>query len=214
MSEPEPTDSSVQAVVDHLLGSDDHSGDPQAIDRPWVRAALGLGSNLGERLVRLQAAIDLIAADPQVRPISVSPVVETDPVGGPDQPDYLNAVFVIETQLPALELLALAHLAEFEAGRQRTVRWGPRTLDVDVLAFADTVSEDPFLTLPHPRALQRAFVLVPWAHVDPHFAISSAGDLLVTVADALTALPAQDLAGVREPKSLFLTVPNGHTLVT
>jgi 2-amino-4-hydroxy-6-hydroxymethyldihydropteridine diphosphokinase len=104
--------------------------------------------------------------------LAVSPFVETDPVGGPPQPDYLNAVVVIDTDLDPHALLELAHHCESLARRQREERWGPRTLDVDVLAYDDLVSEDPLLILPHPRATQRAFVMVPWAAVDPDFSVS------------------------------------------
>lgn len=131
------------------------------------RAVLALGSNLGDRLQILQGAVDALAATTGIDVMSVSPVYETAPVGGPDQPDYLNAVVLADTSLPPGGLLGRAH--EIEAGAQRTrqVRWGPRTLDIDVIAYGDQVSGDPGLTLPHPRAHERAFVLAPWLDVDP-----------------------------------------------
>jgi 2-amino-4-hydroxy-6-hydroxymethyldihydropteridine diphosphokinase len=132
--------------------------------RPVV---LALGSNLGDRLANLRAGLDVLSASGEITVTSVSPVYETAPVGGPDQPDYLNAVIVGRTELPARAILRLAQTAEQAAGRVRSVRWGPRTLDVDVIAVGDERSEDAELTLPHPRARERAFVLVPWLAADP-----------------------------------------------
>jgi 2-amino-4-hydroxy-6-hydroxymethyldihydropteridine diphosphokinase len=113
-----------------------------------------------------------LRAVPEISNVEVSPLFETDPVGGPDQDDFLNAVAVIDTSLTPESLLAVAQRCEEEAGRERQERWGPRTLDVDVLAYDDVVSHDEALTLPHPRALRRAFVLIPWAAVDPEFVVS------------------------------------------
>jgi 2-amino-4-hydroxy-6-hydroxymethyldihydropteridine diphosphokinase len=151
-----------------------------------VRAALGLGSNLGDRAEVLKSAIATISRTPNVTVAAVSPFVETDPVGGPEQPDYLNAVVVIDTSLTPEELLSLAHTCEQLAGRIRDVRWGPRTLDVDVLAYDQVARHDAALTLPHPRATQRAFVLVPWAAVDPSFVVAgrTVGEWADTVDDA------------------------------
>ena len=154
-----------------------------------VRAALGLGSNVGDRQSHLTNALAILRAAPEVVVVEVSPFVETDTVGGPDQPDFLNAVVVVETTLPPDALLALAHQCERAAGREREERWGPRTLDVDVLAYADVVSDDPELTLPHPRATERAFVLVPWSAVDPAFVVAGR-----SVADWAAAV---DTSGVR-----------------
>jgi 2-amino-4-hydroxy-6-hydroxymethyldihydropteridine diphosphokinase len=157
------------------------------------RAALALGSNLGERLPLLQGGIrDLVSE--VIELVAVSSVYETDPVGGPKQGAYLNAVIVVETTLEPLELLARAHRAEAAQNRVRVERWGPRTLDVDVLSVAELVSDDPVLTLPHPRAHERGFVLVPWAEVDPTYVVPG---LDATVAELLDRLPAADLTGVR-----------------
>jgi 2-amino-4-hydroxy-6-hydroxymethyldihydropteridine diphosphokinase len=98
---------------------------------------------------------------------AVSPVYETVPVGGPPQPDYLNAVVLAETTLPPLEFLDRLHEIEAAFDRVRVVRWGPRTLDIDIISVAGERSEDPELTLPHPRAHERAFVLAPWHDIDP-----------------------------------------------
>lgn len=137
-----------------------------------VRAALGLGSNLGDRRALLTAALESLRDEPGVEVVAVSSLVETDPVGDVAQPDFLNAVVVVDTSLAPLELLALAQRCEQDAGRVRGERWGPRTLDVDVLAYDAVESDDAVLTLPHPRAVERAFVLVPWAEVDPTFEVA------------------------------------------
>jgi dihydroneopterin aldolase/2-amino-4-hydroxy-6-hydroxymethyldihydropteridine diphosphokinase len=128
-------------------------------------------------------------------------VYETAPVGGPAQDDYLNAVLMAVTDLPALGVLSLAESAEAVAGRVRTVRFGPRTLDVDVIAYGDQTSEDPELTLPHPRAHERAFVLAPWLELDPAAALPGQG----TVADLLAAIGTD---GVRRRADLTLSLPS------
>jgi 2-amino-4-hydroxy-6-hydroxymethyldihydropteridine diphosphokinase len=139
-----------------------------------VTAVVSIGSNLGDRLAALQTAVDIL------EPFAVSPVYESVPVGGPPQPSYLNAVLVCD--LDAARTWDLAQQAEQALGRERTVRWGPRTLDVDLIV-ADGVPPGGIL-LPHPRAAERAFVLVPWHDVDPEADIPGRGrvaDLLVTV---------------------------------
>jgi 2-amino-4-hydroxy-6-hydroxymethyldihydropteridine diphosphokinase len=132
-----------------------------------TRAYLALGSNLGDRLAHLQRAVDALADESTVTVVAVSAVYETAPVGGPDQGAYLNAVAAIDTDLDPWQLLALAHRLEQDAERVRTVRWGPRTLDVDVLLHGDTTLDDERLTIPHPRMWERGFVLVPLADVAP-----------------------------------------------
>lgn len=131
-----------------------------------MQAVLGLGSNLGDRWSQLAAAVArLRCLDPAAK---VSPVYETAPVGGPSgQGPYLNCVVVLETDRKPEELLDLAHELEEAAHRVRLERFGPRTLDVDVLLAGDVVSDDPVLTLPHPRMFERAFVLAPLAEVAP-----------------------------------------------
>jgi dihydroneopterin aldolase/2-amino-4-hydroxy-6-hydroxymethyldihydropteridine diphosphokinase len=134
-----------------------------------VRVALGIGSNMGNRLGHLQSVLDSLNAASDINVVDVSPVYETAPVGGPDQDSYLNAVVIINTALSPQEILDFAHDCEIRAGRVRDVRWGPRTLDVDILAYGALSSDDEKLTLPHPRIAQRGFVLMPWADVDPMF---------------------------------------------
>lgn len=171
-------------------------------DRP-VLAVLGLGANLGDRMAALQHAIDLVCADPAVTPVGVSAVFETDPVGGPTQPDYLNAVLLVRTTLVPVEVLALAHLAEQDLQRVRDVRWGARTLDVDVITYGDVTSADPVLTLPHPRAAIRAFVLVPLSDVAPDLQL--AGQTMTAV-QLLEKCSADDIAGVRRRSDLQLAI--------
>jgi len=146
------------------------------------RAAVALGSNLGDRLGALQGAVDDLAGLPGVRVVAVSPVFETDPVGGPEQGRYLNAVVALDTTRTAADLLAAAHRIEARHGRTRQVRWGARTLDVDLLAVGTQTSDDPALALPHPRAAERAFVLVPWAAVDPGFVVAGLGPVAALAA--------------------------------
>ncbi|WP_442864183.1 2-amino-4-hydroxy-6-hydroxymethyldihydropteridine diphosphokinase [Arthrobacter sp. ATA002] len=113
-----------------------------------------------------------LADHPGVRLQAVSPVVRTRPVGGPEQPDYLNLVVSVETDLPPHDLLAHCQSVENAHHRKRGVRWGPRTLDVDIITYGNLVLDDETLTLPHPRAGSRAFVLQPWAWMDPNAELS------------------------------------------
>jgi 2-amino-4-hydroxy-6-hydroxymethyldihydropteridine diphosphokinase len=139
--------------------------------RPPVRRAyLGLGSNLGARAHALQHAVDGLAAADGVTVVEVSSVYETDPVGGPEQPDYLNAVVAIDTDRTPRELLQIAKRLEDEAGRVPGERWGPRPLDVDVLLVGDDEVDEEDLVVPHPRLYDRAFVMVPLAELDPMLA--------------------------------------------
>lgn len=131
-------------------------------------AFLGLGSNLGDRLATLQAAVDLLSAEPGIDVDASSGVWETAPVGGPSQPDYLNAVLRVATALSPPELLAACARVEARLGRVRDVRWGPRTVDVDVLLIDDRTVDEPDLTVPHPRMTQRAFVLLPLLELEPN----------------------------------------------
>jgi 2-amino-4-hydroxy-6-hydroxymethyldihydropteridine diphosphokinase len=168
------------------------------------QVVLALGSNIGDRLANLQDGVDHLASAPGLRLRAVSAVFETTPVGGPAQPDYLNAVLLADSELPARSILDHCQAAERELGRVRKERWGPRTLDVDLIACDDEVSSDPVLTLPHPRAHERAFVLAPWLDVDPaaHLVgFGSVADLLALadktgikrlVGQTLAVVPAQE----------------------
>jgi 2-amino-4-hydroxy-6-hydroxymethyldihydropteridine diphosphokinase len=152
-----------------------------------MTAVLSIGSNLGDRLGWLRVAVQVLA------PHTVSPVYETAPVGGVQQEDFLNAVLLCE--LDASAAWERAQQAEAAAGRDRSVRWGPRTLDVDVVTAPGPVPQD--LVLPHPRAHERAFVLVPWSDADPAAVLQGHG----AVAGLLAAL---DRRGVRRRDDLVL----------
>ncbi len=164
------------------------------------RVVLALGSNLGDRLENLQGAVDALFDTPKLTFVAVSPVYQTRPVGGPPQPDYLNAVVIAATAEPAQTVLKLAQGVEKAFHRTRQVRWGPRTLDVDIIVRGDEVSDDPELTLPHPRAHERAFVLSPWLDADPDAELPGRG----RVADLL---PGVSSAGVRRRGDLAIRPP-------
>ena len=168
---------------------------------PMTAVVLALGSNLGDRQDILQGAVDAIVGLPGVRVTAVSPVYETVPVGGPAQPDYLNAVVLADAARPARELLDRLHEIEAAFDRVRLVRWGPRTLDIDIIVFGSERSDDPELTLPHPRAHERAFVLAPWHDVDPDAALPGHGPVAELLAKA-------DHSGLRL-SDLSLVIPEG-----
>ena len=149
-----------------------------------TRVVIALGSNLGDRLDYLQSGLDGLFDTPRLVFLAVSPVYETTPVGGPEQPDYLNAVAIGETTLPAQAVLERCQSLEDAFGRVRGERWGPRTLDLDLIVYGDEVSDSPGLTLPHPRAHERAFILAPWHDTDPDAELPGQG----RVADLLKAL--------------------------
>ena len=162
-----------------------------------TRVVLSIGSNLGDRLAHLGAAV---AA---VRPVAVSPVYETAPWGPVAQGDYLNAVLIADDPARDAESwFALAMALEQSEGRTREVRWGPRTLDVDLIQVTDgdspVISADPRLTLPHPRAHQRAFVLLPWTAVEPDAVLTGHGP----VAGLAARLDADERAGVHRRDDL------------
>lgn len=159
-----------------------------------MTAVIALGANLGDRLAALQAALDDMAAA-GLSVAAVSRVFETDPVGGPEQPAYLNAIAVITDEPGPHALLETLHEIEHAHGRTREVRWGARTLDLDIITISGVRSDDPDLTLPHPRAHERAFVLTPWLDVDP--------DAVLGVGDA--ERPVRDLLDVTGTRGVWLT---------
>jgi 2-amino-4-hydroxy-6-hydroxymethyldihydropteridine diphosphokinase len=159
-----------------------------------TRAVLSLGANLGDRAGAIRTAITALKDDGLV---ARSTLYETPPWGPVEQPPYLNAVALVRGPRDAAGWLDLAHELERAAGRTREVRWGARTLDVDVVTVtgddgAPVLSDDPDLTLPHPRAHERAFVLVPWLALDPAAEIPGRG----RVADLVAALPDGEVAAV------------------
>jgi 2-amino-4-hydroxy-6-hydroxymethyldihydropteridine diphosphokinase len=163
-------------------------------------AVLGVGSNVGDRLEHLRGCVaalgDVVLA--------ASPVYSTAPWGGVPQEEFLNAVLLVDDRdADAQEWLRRGQCCEAAAQRTRNVRWGPRTLDVDVIDVEQTRRDDPQLTLPHPRAHQRAFVLVPWLDVAPRAVLAGRG----TVAELVAALPAAERRSVRRRDDLTLGSP-------
>jgi 2-amino-4-hydroxy-6-hydroxymethyldihydropteridine diphosphokinase len=130
-------------------------------------AFLGIGSNLGDRRAQLAAALRELSADPAVRIVQGSSIFETKPVGNTDQPDFLNMVVQLNTALPPLALLKVCLDVEAWLGRERRERWGPRTIDLDVLIYGNEKFNDERLVLPHPRMHERSFVMVPLAEIAP-----------------------------------------------
>jgi 2-amino-4-hydroxy-6-hydroxymethyldihydropteridine diphosphokinase len=162
-----------------------------------TRAVLSVGANLGARLAALRSAA--AAFGPWLR--AVSPVYETPPWGPVEQDDYYNAVLVTDDPTAGpRDWLDRAHACEQAAGRTREVRWGARTLDVDLVVVDDLVSDDPALTLPHPRAAERAFVLVPWLAADPQARLAGR-----PVGELLDALDPAEVAAVRLVPGVTLT---------
>lgn len=158
--------------------------------KPWFEAYIGLGSNLGEPILNIGSARRAIASLPDVEEIAFSPLYSSRPVGPQDQPDYVNAVMHIKTQLSASDLLKQLQRIENEHGRVRSVRWGARTLDLDVLLYDRQIINQPDLIVPHPEMPNRAFVLYPLADV-------ANGDLTIPgngrLAELLAACPADGL---------------------
>jgi 2-amino-4-hydroxy-6-hydroxymethyldihydropteridine diphosphokinase len=160
----------------HIIDADTLTGEM----RPIRRCVISLGSNLGDRLAKLQGALDSLADTPDVWVTEVSPVYETEPVEAPEGSEpFLNAVVLLDTTLPARVLLERALAIESAFGRQRgEVRNAPRTLDVDLIIVGDRRADDESLTLPHPRAHERAFVLAPWVDVDPEAELPGVGPIV------------------------------------
>ncbi|MGW2268232.1 2-amino-4-hydroxy-6-hydroxymethyldihydropteridine diphosphokinase [Streptomyces koyangensis] len=196
---PNSSDPTVQpvpaSVVEQVDAADVTLSNPKT-------AVISLGSNLGNRLETLQGAVDALEDTPGLRVKAVSPVYETEPWGVEpgSQPSYFNAVAVIRTTLPPGSLLERAQAVEEAFHRVRDERWGPRTLDVDIVAYAGVVSADPELTLPHPHAHERAFVLVPWHDVDPEAQLPGQG----SVDELLSALAGD---GLTRREDLELRLP-------
>lgn len=166
---------------------------PQAPGTP-VQAVVALGANLGDRAGTIVAALANLARLPLTEVTAAADPLESVAVtlDGPDlsAPAYLNTVALLRTRLAPSVLLAYLHAIELHHGRERRERWGDRTLDLDLIAYGDVRSDDPGLTVPHPRAAERDFVLEPWLRVDPDAVLPGAG----RVADLLAALRAGDHA--------------------
>jgi dihydroneopterin aldolase/2-amino-4-hydroxy-6-hydroxymethyldihydropteridine diphosphokinase len=190
---------------------DAESGDPSrspatSLDAPplWpTDAILGVGANLGDALGTMRQAIDSLRSVPGIEVIGVSPLARTKPVGFQDQPDFFNAVVAIRTTLSPRALLYTAQGIEEQYGRDRTRPGGPRTLDIDLIAFDTLLDGDEELEIPHPRAHERAFVLLPWAMLSPDAFLPGLGGGAVTV----LAERAPDRDGVHWLALDWLTLP-------
>jgi len=159
-----------------------------------MRAYLGLGSNLGDRDANLDEAVRRLDAATGVVVVKESARYNTAPVGGPRQPDYLNAACEVETELSPHELLHAALKIEDEMGRQRDVHWGPRIIDIDLLLAGSAVIDDEDLTLPHPRMTEREFVLRPLADVAPMLKHPVKGQTITALLKAVCPSDADDEA--------------------
>ena len=148
-----------------------------------MKAVIALGANIGNPKEQMDIAVALLKESLEVT--AVSSYFTTAPVGGPEQPDYINAVAIAESELPAAQLLALLHGIEKTLGRERIERWGPRTIDLDLIQFGGILSYADELTLPHPRAHERRFVLEPWAQIEPDALLLTHGK----ISDLLAQLP-------------------------
>ena len=149
-----------------------------------MKAVISLGANIGDAKTNLDLAIGLLREATDV--LAVSSYLQTKPVGGPEQPDYLNAVAIVESDLPAKELLAVLNGIETAMGRTREIHWGPRVIDLDLIQYGGLLVHDEKLTLPHPRAHERRFVLAPWFEIEPEAILLTHGrisDLLKTDLD-------------------------------
>lgn len=182
------------------------SPNPYAIDadtlsgmKPLRKVVYSLGSNLGDRLTILQGAVDAIKDTPDVIVVDVSSVYETVPLGGPaDASKFLNLVIVAESTLEPRTLLERALAIEDAYGRERSERWAPRTLDVDLIIVGTTTKDEDSLRLPHPLAHERGFVLAPWLEVDPAGEVPGRG----RIADLIQTA---DLSGVVRRDDLTIT---------
>ena len=140
-------------------------------------AYVGLGSNLGDREATIYAAIAALAGV-----VAASELRETDPVGGTEQPPFLNGAIALETELSPRELLESLLAVELELGRERRERWGPRTIDLDLLLYGGETVDEPGLTVPHPLLHERSFVLEPLAELDPHLVVPGRGTVTALLA--------------------------------
>lgn len=148
-----------------------------------MKAVVALGANLDDPRAAVELAIAMLGEATNL--LAVSSCYSTKPVGGPPQPDFVNAVCIIESELPPLELLHLLHGIEKSMGRVREEHWGPRVIDLDLVSYGEFNITEENLTLPHPRAHQRRFVLEPWIEIDPDAVLVSHG----SIRDLLAQLP-------------------------
>jgi len=146
-----------------------------------MKAVISLGSNIGSPKANLDLAVGLLREATEL--VAVSSYFQSKPVGGPEQADYLNAVAIVESELPAQDLLAVLNGIETAMGRTREIHWGPRVIDLDLIQYGGLLVKDEKLTVPHPRAHERRFVLAPWFEIEPEAILLTHGrisDLLDT----------------------------------
>jgi len=148
-----------------------------------MKAVVALGANIGDPKAQMDLAVAMLREATEV--ISVSEYFSTKPVSDIEQPDYLNAVCIVESELPAIDLLSLLHGIEKALGRQRLEKWGPRTIDLDLIQYGSLLSSADELKLPHPRAHERRFVLEPWISIDPEAILLTHGK----ISELLVQLP-------------------------
>lgn len=149
------------------------------------QAVIALGSNLQNPEEQIRKALSILKAHPQVRIVKTSSLYRTAPVGYAHQPDFINAVCIIETELDAFDLLSTLNWIEKQAGRERAFRNAPRTLDLDIIDYAGTHSDDSRLVLPHPRAAERGFVMWPLAEIAPEFMLPGMCENAARIAEKL-----------------------------
>lgn len=140
-----------------------------------MKAVVALGANIGNPQEQMDLAIAMLKEATEVT--AISSYYSTKPVGGPEQPDYINAVCTLESELPALDLLSLLHGIEKSLGRERREKWGPRTIDLDLIQYGSLLSKADELELPHPRAYERRFVLEPWHEIEPDAVLLTHGKI-------------------------------------
>ena len=148
-----------------------------------MKAVVALGANIGNPSEQMDLAIAMLKEATDV--VAVSTNYTTKPVGGPEQPDYINAVCILESDLPALDLLSLLQGIEKSLGRERIERWGPRTIDLDLIQYGSLLSKAEELELPHPRAHERRFVIEPWHEIEPDAVLLTHGK----ISELLAQLP-------------------------
>jgi 2-amino-4-hydroxy-6-hydroxymethyldihydropteridine diphosphokinase len=149
----------------------------------WTEVYMGLGSNIGERERYLREAVQWIGQQPDIRNLRSSSLYETKPVGYTEQADFLNAVVSFSTSKTAFECLDLIQMIENELGRKRIIHWGPRTIDIDLLLYGNAIINSDRLIVPHPRILERAFVIIPMVELNPNLQIPNRGLLREVIQD-------------------------------
>lgn len=155
------------------------------IERGWKKAYLGIGSNMGDKKAYIKEAVEKLMQNSKIRKVRVSELLVTEPYGGVEQDDFLNGAIEIETLYAPMELLEFLQQTEAEAGRERLIHWGPRTLDLDILLYEDVISDIPRLMIPHPDMQNREFVLKPLSELCPYFRHPLTGQTVMQMLEGL-----------------------------